>query len=252
MSKTLIAGNWKMHLTAEQSRGLAERVEKTAVKYSKAVDVVVCPTHVCLPAVAAVTKKLSVGAQNIYFADEGAFTGEVSANQVKEFVRYVIVGHSERRHVFGELNEMVARKAAACLRHNLTPIICVGEIGYERDHGETVQVLNDQIATGLTMLTAAEIEQIVIAYEPVWAIGTGENAKPEDVAAAARTINQAIQEMFGAAAASKCRILYGGSVTAATAASYLALEEISGLLVGGASLNEHEFNDIVEQASHDK
>lgn len=248
-SKTIIAGNWKMHLTMDQSEVLATRVQELTAKYVKDVEVVICPSYIALARVSEAAPKLSLGVQDVFYADEGAYTGEVAAAQAKEFAQFAIVGHSERRHIFNESSEDVARKAAACIRNEMTPIVCVGETEVERDHGETRQVLNDQIAASLTMLTAGEVRDIVIAYEPVWAIGTGKNARPEDVTAAVATIRAAITEMFGAKTAAVCRILYGGSVKADTAASYLKLEGVNGLLVGGASLNDHEFSTIVEWGS---
>ncbi len=247
--KPIIIGNWKMHLNVDQSKNLAEKLEESLSDFSEGVDIVLCPSSIALHQVLAATPSLSVGIQNIYFADEGAYTGEISASQVKGLVRYAIVGHSERRANFGETNEMVARKAAAALRNGITPIICVGETAQERHHGEATQVINDQLSTGLTMLTASEIKDIVIAYEPVWAIGSGESAKADDVAEAADTIRSATAQMFGQSATEEVRILYGGSVSSDSAGSYLNLPAISGLLVGGASLNDHEFTKIVQIAS---
>lgn len=250
MSKPLIAGNWKMHLSEPESRGLAEQVEAQAAAYTDTVETAVFPSSIALSSVNSLVESTATGVQNIYFADEGAFTGEIAAAQVSDVVDYAIVGHSERRYIFGETDETVARKTAACIRNHITPIVCVGETLHERQENETVQVLNDQISTGLTMITSEDVAGSVIAYEPVWAIGTGENAKPEDVASAARTIDRAIGEMFGRKTADQVRVLYGGSVSSETAGSYLDLEEISGLLVGGASLKEHEFKAIIERAAN--
>lgn len=249
MAKTLIAGNWKMNLSAEQAHQLAQAVDKSAGNYADKVDVALFPGYLSVPAVSQTTKNAAVGVQDLYFTDQGAFTGEVSATQAKEFVSLALVGHSERRQIFGETNEAIARKAAACIRNGMTAIVCVGETEHERDQGETKQVLNDQISTGLTMLTASEMEHITIAYEPVWAIGTGNNAGPEDVAEAIQTIRAAVAEMFGGNAATQVRVLYGGSVKGDTAGSYLDLDGVDGLLVGGASLNDHEFHNIIERAS---
>ncbi len=251
MSNKLIAGNWKMNLSVADSRKLAKRVEDATTKHADKVEVVVAPSTIALTEVSKELKsgKTKVGVQNIYFVDEGAYTGEVSAVQAQEFVDYAIVGHSERRQLFNESNEDVARKVAACLRSDITPILCVGETGYERDHGETTQVINDQLATCLTMLVASDMEHIVIAYEPIWAIGTGKNADSKAVASAADTIQKTVKEMFGEKASDGVRILYGGSVKADTAKSYLSLDNIDGLLVGGASLSDHEFVAIVEHAA---
>lgn len=250
MSRPLIAGNWKMHLNVQESCTLAEQVEAQARTYSDTVETAIFPSFIAISSVKPLVDSAVTGAQNVYFADEGAFTGEVAAAQVNDMADYAIVGHSERRYVFGETDETIARKTAACIRNHITPIVCVGETLHEREENETVQVLNDQISTGLTMVTSEDVAGSVIAYEPVWAIGTGENAQPEDVSSAIRTIRRAIGEMFGQKTADQVRLLYGGSVSAETAGSYLDLEEVDGLLVGGASLKEHEFNAIIERAAN--
>lgn len=252
MIKKLIVGNWKMNLSVAESAALAGRVEKGADEYLDTVDVVVCPSFLAVATVAQAVKKLPIGVQDAYFADSGAFTGEVSAAQANEFAKYAIIGHSERRHIFGETNETVARKAAACLRNGLTPIICVGETQHEREEGETKQVLSDQLATGLTMLTSEDATKTIIAYEPVWAIGSGDSATPDQVAEAAVIITGVVKEMFGEEAASGLKLLYGGSVDADSAAAYLGTEGVDGLLVGGASIREHEFNSIIKKASDGK
>lgn len=252
MRNKLIVGNWKMNLSVAESTDLAARVEKGVAKHLGSVDVVLCPAFIAVASVAKAIKKLPVGVQNVYFTDHGAFTGEVSAAQAGEVASYAIVGHSERRHLFGETNELVARKAAACLRNGLTPIICVGETQHEREDGETKQVINDQLATGLTMLTAEDMAKTVIAYEPVWAIGGGDHASPEQVAKALTVIRGVVREMFGEETVGSSRLLYGGSVDADSAGAYMGLEEVDGLLVGGASLNDHEFNAIVKKASDGK
>lgn len=239
-----------MHLDVPQSCTLAEHVEKQADECAAKVETAIFPSLMAVTDIKPALKTATLGVQNVYFADEGAYTGEVSAAQVADLVDYALVGHSERRYIFEETDETIARKAAACIRNHITPILCVGETHQERVDNETVQVLNDQIATGLTMLTAQDVADSVIAYEPVWAIGTGENAKPEDVTSAIQIIRRTINEMFGAAAAKEVRILYGGSVTKDTAGAYLDLEEVNGLLVGGASLKEQEFNAIVKRAAN--
>lgn len=249
MSKPLIAGNWKMHLRLDQSQSLAEKVETCAAEYAEAVEVAVFPSMHALVRVEPQLEYAQLGAQNVYYADEGAYTGEVSATQAAELAGYAIVGHSERRYIFGENNETIARKTSACIRNGLSPLVCIGETQHEREEGETTQVINDQIATGLTMLTTDDVANITIAYEPVWAIGTGNYARPEDVESAIKTLRHAIRETFGQAAADSVRVLYGGSVNADTAGSYLDLDTVNGLLVGGASLREDEFNAIIKRAA---
>lgn len=248
MSKTLIAGNWKMNLAVSSAEELATGVEESAAQNS-AVEVAVFPSAHLLTTVEAQLHATALGIQNVYFADEGAFTGEIAAAQAAELVSYAIVGHSERRQMFSETDEMLARKMAACIRNGLTPILCVGETQHEREELETTQVLNDQLSTGLTMLTAEDVAQSVVAYEPVWAIGTGHNAKPEDVDAAIATIRHNIGESFGARAAESVRVLYGGSVDHESVGSYLDIDRVDGLLVGGASLDISQFSAIIERAN---
>lgn len=241
-----------MHLNMQQSRTLAERVESQADKFASQVDTAVFPSAINMAEVKDVLKAAKLGIQNVYHADDGPYTGEISAAQAADLAVYAIVGHSERRHIFHETDEMVARKAASCLRNKITPIICVGETQHEKEEKETTQVLNDQVGTGLTMLTAQDVENSVIAYEPVWAIGTSNNARPEDVKSAVATIRNTVAEMFGEKTSQKVRVLYGGSVTKDSAVTYLGLDGIEGLLIGGASLNDHEFNAILEKAANGK
>lgn len=246
MRTKLIAGNWKMHLDPRQSRVLVRRIEKHAP--FKDVDVVVCPTALSLAAVADTANNVAVGVQNIHYQDEGAFTGEISASMAKQYARYAIVGHSERRQHFGETDAVVARKMAAAVRNELVPIMCIGENLFQRLDRETKHVIHDQLMTGLTMLTGRDVRGIAIAYEPIWAIGTGDNAKPEQVKQAVDYIRGTVSEMFGKGVAEQVRILYGGSVKAATAPGYLKLDGVDGVLVGGASLVADEFINIIDSA----
>lgn len=241
-----------MNLGLEQSQSLAERVETAAAECAEEVETVVFPGLHALSSVKQDLDSTKLGTQNIYYADEGAFTGEVSAAQVAELATYALVGHSERRHIFGETDETIARKAAACIRNDITPFVCIGETQHEREEGETTQVLNDQIATNLTMLTSQDVIDSVIAYEPVWAIGTGNNARPDDVEEAFTIIRRAISETFGEKTAEAVRVIYGGSVSSDTAGAYLDLDSVDGLLIGGASLNYQEFNTIIKRAAHGK
>jgi triosephosphate isomerase len=193
-------------------------------------------------------KHFKLAAQNLYWKDEGAFTGEVSAHQLRGLVSYAIIGHSERRHVFGEHDKDVRNKVQAAVRNGITPILCVGETAHERAAKETSGVLHDQIVGGLANLTAEEVSELVIAYEPVWAIGTGDNALPSDVENAAHIIRRQIDHLYGRTTGAAVRVLYGGSVNAQNAASYLGIGAIDGLLVGGASLKLQEFETIIEAA----
>ena len=247
--KTLIAGNWKMHLTVAQASLLVQRLHER-VQTHKDIEVVLAPTMLHLQPISVQVdhRKFKLASQDAYYKDEGAYTGQVSFTMLRHLVSYGIVGHSERRHVFNESLDEITQKVAAAYRNGIIPILCVGETKIERLSKETNQVLHDQVVTALANVTSEDVENIVIAYEPVWAIGTGDSAKPSDVAAAARVIRHNIAELYGAKAAESVRILYGGSVTADTASGYLRLPEIDGLLVGGASLNYHSFSDIVDTA----
>lgn len=238
-----------MHLNASQASLLLHRLQER-IKIHRDVEVVLIPSMLTLQPLSMQLdrRKFRLGAQNAYHHDEGAFTGEVSMTMLHDLVHYVLVGHSERRHVFGETDEEAAKKVAAAMRNGIMPILCVGETQHERNQGETNQVLHDQTTVGLRDVTSSELENIVIAYEPVWAIGTGDYAKPDQVEAAIKVIRNNIEHLFGKRAANKVRVLYGGSVNADNARSYLELDTVDGLLVGGASLNYHQFADIVDSA----
>ena len=247
--KTLIAGNWKMNLTVGQASLLVQRLHEKIHSHND-IEVVLAPTMLHLQPISVQIdhRKFKLASQDAYFKDEGAYTGQVSFTMLRNLVSYGIIGHSERRHIFNESLDDVTQKVAAAYRNGITPILCVGETKIDRLSKETNQVLHDQVVSALANVTSEDIKDLVIAYEPVWAIGTGDNAKPSDVAAAVRVIRHNIAELYGAKAAELVRVLYGGSVTADTAAGYLRLPEIDGLLVGGASLNYHSFSDIVDSA----
>jgi len=193
-------------------------------------------------------RQFKLAAQNFYWRDMGAYTGEISATQLRGIVQYGLVGHSERRHVFHESDKDIRAKVQAAIRNHIKPVLCVGETAFERSEGETQAVLHDQLIGGLANVTSEELEDITIAYEPVWAIGTGQNALPTDVSAAVRSIRSQIKHLFGSSAADNIQVLYGGSVTTDSAASYLDLPDVDGLLIGGASLDAHVFSDIVKKA----
>ena len=221
-----------------------------AVKRTRDVEVVIAPTLLALQSVSLQIHHhdFKLAAQNFYWRDEGAFTGEVSANQLRGLVQYGLVGHSERRHVFNESSKDIRSKVQAAYRNSIIPVLCVGETAGERATGETNDILHDQLVGGLSNITGEEVEHLVVAYEPVWAIGTGNNATPDDVEAAVKAIRSQIRHLFGAEPAKKVRVLYGGSVTADNATSYMNIPGVDGLLIGGASLNVHTFADIVNQA----
>ncbi|MDB5161388.1 MAG: Triosephosphate isomerase [Candidatus Saccharibacteria bacterium] len=246
MRKILIVGNWKMHLNASQASLLVHRLQEN-VKIYRDIEVVLAPTMLTLQpmSVQLDRRKFRLAAQNAYFKDEGAYTGEVSFTMLRDLAHYVIVGHSERRHIFGEDLPMIRDKVAASFRNGIMPILCVGETKQEKDDGETKQVLHDQLMTALSNLTGDEVERMVIAYEPVWAIGTGDVAKPAQAAAAVSYIRGYVKDVFGEKAAADVRILYGGSVVEDVIHGFLNVPGVDGFLVGGASLNYQSFAGIV-------
>lgn len=247
--KRLIIGNWKMNLNVQDASLYLNRLSKD-IQVRRDVEVVVAPTMLTLQTLSlqANFRQVKLAAQNFYWRDNGAFTGEVSATQLRGVVQYGLVGHSERRHIFHETDKDTRAKVQAAIRNKIRPILCVGETAQERADGETVMVLHDQLIGGLANVTSDELEQVVIAYEPVWAIGTGENAFPDDVRKATKAIRDQIAQLYGKKAAGEMQVLYGGSVNGDSAADYLAMSEIDGLLIGGASLDPYVFTKIVAQA----
>jgi triosephosphate isomerase (TIM) len=255
MKKTLIVGNWKMHLNVHEGSILVHRLTER-IRTHRDIEVVLTPGFVGLQPISLQLdhRKFGLAAQNAYHQDEGQFTGEVSFNMLRGLVDYVIVGHSDRRYKFGESLETVRDKVAAAVRNNITPILCVGETKQERLDSETMQVLHDQVTTALSNLTAEEVEGMVIAYEPVWALSNGrdythhEIPTPDIIGKATGAIRNNIRHLYGKKVAEDIRILYGGSSSASTAFGLLSAKGVDGLLVGGASLNYHEFSGIVEAA----
>jgi triosephosphate isomerase len=247
--KTLIIGNWKMNLGVHESSLYLHKLDKV-VKVHRNVEVVIIPTMLALQTLSLQVdlRQIKLAAQNFYYRDHGAYTGEVSATMLRGIVQYGLVGHSERRHVFHESDKDIRAKVQAAIRNNIRPILCVGETAGEKASNETKDVLFDQLIGGLANVTSEELEKVVIAYEPVWAIGTGLNALPPDVTSAIQAIRSQIKHLYGTKAGQSVQVLYGGSVTADSAASYLALDDVDGLLIGGASLDEHAFATIIEKA----
>lgn len=247
--KIMIAGNWKEHFTVGQASIYMHRLEE-AVRIRQNVEVVLLPNVLTLQplSVQLDRRKFRLGAQDGYYEDAGAYTGEVSMAMLRDLVHYVLVGHSERRHIFNENDNVAAKKMQAAIRNGIMPILCVGETLQERLAGETNQILHNQLSAGLMNLTAREVSACVIAYEPVWAIGTGEFAKPDQVAKAIDFIRKQVEHLFGERASTHVRILYGGSVDDHNAGSYLSLDGCDGALVGGSSLNYHKFASIVDSA----
>ena len=251
MRRPFIAGNWKMNLDRAQAVALAAGVAQRSAEFG-AVDVAVCPPSVYLAAVheSVAGSPVGVGAQNIYFEVSGAFTGEISAAMAVDVgCRYVILGHSERRHILGETNEDVNRKVVAALAAGLIPIVCLGELLAEREAGQTADVIRQQFDGSLGGVTAEQISGIVLAYEPVWAIGTGKVATPGQAEEVHTDLRKILADRYNTAVADAVRIQYGGSVKAGNAADLLAQPNVDGALVGGASLKVEEFMGIVAAAA---
>ncbi|MFC1632908.1 triose-phosphate isomerase [Patescibacteria group bacterium] len=244
MRKPFIAANWKMHLTTDEAVALAEEVSAELSKQKK-VDVVLCPSFTLLGSIARSKNKLPLGAQNIYFEEEGAFTGAIDAKQIKEFAEYVIVGHSERRQIFKETDEDVNKKLTTALKNQLTPILCVGEDLKQRSNGEAKPFVTDQIVVALQGLTKDQVSKIVIAYEPIWAIGTGVAAEAKDAEDMAAHIRSLISRQYDIETADEVRVLYGGSIKPDNAAEFFTQDNVDGGLVGGASLIAKDFIKIV-------
>jgi triosephosphate isomerase len=245
-----IAGNWKMYKTVSEAVVFVKEL-RTAVKDVDRVEIVLAPAFTALHAVAEAARNtnLGVAAQDLYWEREGAFTGEVSADMVKEAgAEYAIVGHSERRRMFGETDAIVNRKAMAALGAGLTPIVCIGETLDERERDDTLAVLDRQIKDGLDRVSAEQVADIVLAYEPVWAIGTGRTATATQAGEAHAHIRKRVRQWFGADAAERCHIIYGGSVKPDNIRELIAETDVDGALVGGASLDVRGFADIVSRS----
>ncbi|HEV7952348.1 MAG TPA: triose-phosphate isomerase [Candidatus Saccharimonadales bacterium] len=247
--KKLIIGNWKMNLNTHEASLYLHKLSQM-VDVHRDVEVVLAPTLLALQSLSLQIdrRQFKLAVQNLYWRDHGAYTGEVSATQLRGIVDYALVGHSERRHVFNESDKDTRNKVQAAIRNHIHPVLCIGETASERAAGETHDVLHDQLVGGLANVTSEELEQVIIAYEPVWAIGTGDNALPSDVVKAIAAIRSQIKHLYGPTAAKNIRVLYGGSVKADSAASYLATEGVDGLLVGGASIEAHAFVEIIKKA----
>jgi triosephosphate isomerase (TIM) len=247
MPKAIIAGNWKMNLDRAAAVALAKAIAQQASSFAE-VDLAVFPPHVYIDAVrqAVAGAPLAYGAQDLYFEPNGAFTGETSAAMLVDLgCRYVILGHSERRHILGETDQLVNKKVHAALAAGLVPIVCVGELLAQREAGSTSAVIRRQFDGSLGNLSQRQIAGVVIAYEPVWAIGTGKVATPAQAEEVQMDLRKILADRYNTAAAESIRILYGGSVKASNAAELLAQENVDGALVGGASLKADEFLGIV-------
>jgi len=247
--KPVIAGNWKLNLTIDEgvalAKGLSEALGKDGNR-AKSVEVVICPTYVALHAVSQAAGSIGVGGQDLFWEEKGAFTGAISASQLKSAgARYVIIGHSERRQLFGETDATVNKRLRAALAGRLIPILCVGETLSERDAGQLISVLTTQVQGALAGFDTAALVTVIVAYEPVWAIGTGRTASAAQAQEAHAVIRGLLHKQLGAAA-DAVRILYGGSVKADNAKELLGQADVDGALVGGASLKLADFHAIIQ------
>lgn len=252
MRKPIIAGNWKMYKTLSEAVDFVEQV-KSQVPANDKVEAVVCAPALFLPTLVEAAKgtDLAIGAQNMHFETEGAFTGEISPTQLADIhVQYVVLGHSERREYFNETDEAVNKKAHVAFAHNLVPIICVGETLEEREAGQTVSKVASQVKAAIKDLSSEQVAQAVIAYEPIWAIGTGKTATAADANEVCGEVRHAIAEEIGAEVAEKTRIQYGGSVKPANVEELLSMEHIDGALVGGASLEVDSYLKLLEAGAN--
>lgn len=254
MRVPIIAGNWKMHKTVEEAVALVRQMRR-GLSEVKSVERVLCPPFIALGAVREVLQatEIKLGAQDMFWEEQGAYTGEISPLMLRDLCDYVIIGHSERRQYFAETDETVHRKVVAALAHNLTPIICVGENLQQNEAGATEQVVSSQVRAALMGLSAEQARGLVIAYEPIWAIGTG---KPATGAVANRVIGLVIRgtivDLYDETTASAVRIQYGGSVKPDNIEEFMVQPEIDGALVGGASLDAHDFVEIVRRSARAK
>jgi triosephosphate isomerase len=250
MRTPFIAGNWKMNKTPAEAVEFANEI-KGALDVIEGVDIAFCPPFVDIPAVATAVEgtKIGVGAQNMYFEESGAYTGEIAPNMLTPYCQYVILGHSERRGFFGETDEGVNKKIKAALAHHLTPIVCVGESLEQNEAGETQAFVSGQVRAAFAGLSAADMARCVIAYEPIWAIGTGKTATVEQAGSIiGDAVRGTVAEMFGGDTAQVVRIQYGGSVKPENVAEFMAHPDIDGALVGGAALKP-SFVDLVKGAA---
>jgi triosephosphate isomerase len=247
--KKIIVGNWKMNLNMHEASLYLHQLSEL-VKIHHDVEVVLAPTLLELQSLSLQVnlRQFKLAAQNFYWRDRGSYTGEVSATQLRGIVQYGLVGHSERRHIFNESDKDIQNKVAAAIRNNIRPILCIGETAWERSSGETLDVLRDQLEGALANITSDELNQVVIAYEPVWSVGTGQNAMPIDVAVAVGAIRKQITHLYGAKLSESVQVLYGGSVNVDSAADYLALPGVDGLLIGAVSLDANMFSEIIKKA----
>ncbi|MCA1040386.1 triose-phosphate isomerase [Bacillus infantis] len=253
MRKSIIAGNWKMHKTLPEAKSFLEEINGL-VPSKEDVDTVVCAPALFLERLveSAEGHDVAIGAQNMHFEESGAFTGEISPKALQDIgVSYVVLGHSERREMFNETDEAVNKKTLAAFNYNLTPIVCVGESLEQRENGETTEIVGSQVKKALAGLTEDQVKQTVIAYEPIWAIGTGKSSTSADANEVCAHIRKVVGEEFSSAAAEAVRIQYGGSVKPENIKEYMAQPDIDGALVGGASLEPNSFLQLLEAGKNE-
>lgn len=252
--KTYVMGNWKMNLTVGDSSIYLQRLLKK-IKPSRGLEIIIAPSAISLPSLSLQLErnksKIKLAAQNFYQKDFGAYTGEISIAQLRGIVSYALIGHSERRFIFGETNKDISQKVAAAIRSGITPILCIGETENQRNFGETVDVLRDELLGGLSEIDTEDVKKCLIAYEPVWAISTSKQARPatpDEIAASIQLIKEQLVDIYGQETAEEIPLLYGGSVNPNNAGAYLTIPGINGVLVGESSLISDNFNEIIETA----
>ena len=251
--KTYVMGNWKMNLTVGDSSIYLQRLLKK-IKPSRGLEIIIAPSAISLPSLSLQLErnksKIKLAAQNFYQKDFGAYTGEISIAQLRG-VSYALIGHSERRFIFGETNKDISQKVAAAIRSGITPVLCIGETENQRNFGETIDVLRDELLGGLSEIDTEDVKKCLIAYEPVWAISTSKQARPatpDEIAASIRLIKEQLVDIYGQETTEEIPLLYGGSVNPNNAGAYLTIPGINGVLVGESSLISDNFNEIIETA----
>ena len=252
--KTYVMGNWKMNLTVGDSSIYLQRLLKK-IKPSRGLEIIIAPSAISLPSLSLQLErnksKIKLAAQNIYQKDFGAYTGEIAIAQLRGVVSYALIGHSERRFIFGETNKDITQKVAAAIRSGITPILCIGETENQRNFGETIDVLRDELLGGLSEIDTEDVKKCLIAYEPVWAISTSKQARPatpDEIAVSIQLIKEQLVDIYGQETAEEIPLLYGGSVNPNNAGAYLTIPGINGVLVGESSLISDNFNEIIETA----
>ena len=252
--KTYVMGNWKMNLTVGDSSIYLQRLLKK-IKPSRGLEIIIAPSAISLPSLSLQLErnksKIKLAAQNFYQKDFGAYTGEISIAQLRGVVSYALIGHSERRFIFGETNKDISQKVAAAIRSGITPILCIGETENQLNFGETIDVLRDELLGGLSEIDTEDVKKCLIAYEPVWAISTSKQARPatpDEIAASIQLIKEQLIDIYGQETAEEIPLLYGGSVNPNNAGAYLTIPGINGVIVGESSLISDNFNEIIETA----